>query len=87
MILRNHGLLTVGKTVAEAVEVMYYLDAACQIQIDAVAAGVDNLLRIPEDIALKVYKQFENAGGYKMALDTWNALTRMLDNQGVAYRV
>ncbi|MEK9962863.1 MAG: class II aldolase/adducin family protein [Betaproteobacteria bacterium] len=86
MILRNHGLLTVGKTVAEAVEVMYYLDAACQIQIDAVAAGVDNLLRIPEEIALKVYKQFENAGGYKMAMDTWNALTRMLDNQGVNYR-
>ena len=49
--------------------------------------GVDNLLRIPEEIALKVYKQFENAGGYKMAMDTWNALTRMLDNQGVNYRV
>src|SRR5438552_2134031 len=37
MILRNHGLLTLGETVREAFELMYYLDCACQIQIDAMA--------------------------------------------------
>src|SRR5262245_49229674 len=40
MILRNHGLLALGKTVREAFEVMYYLDCACQIQIDACSAGM-----------------------------------------------
>ena len=36
MILRNHGLLTLGESVREAFELMYYLDCACQIQVDAV---------------------------------------------------
>ena len=43
MILRNHGLLTLGETVREAFEVMYYLDCACQIQIDALAGGLHNV--------------------------------------------
>jgi len=45
MILRNHGLLSVGKTVSEAFEIMYYLDTACQIQIDAMAAGMSESIR------------------------------------------
>ena len=43
MILRNHGLLTLGESVREAFELMYYLDCACQIQVDAVAGGLDNV--------------------------------------------
>ena len=34
MILRNHGLPTAGKTIAEAFMLMYYLDRACKVQID-----------------------------------------------------
>jgi ribulose-5-phosphate 4-epimerase/fuculose-1-phosphate aldolase len=41
MILRNHGLLTLGESVREAFELMYYLDCACQIQVDAVAGGME----------------------------------------------
>ena len=37
LILRNHGLLTVGKTVADAFLAMYFLECACRIQIDAQA--------------------------------------------------
>jgi len=44
MILRNHGLLTVGDTARQAFLRMFYLDKACQIQIDAQAAGADLLL-------------------------------------------
>ena len=51
MILRNHGLLALGETVREAFEVMYYLDTACQIQIDAMAGGMDNVLRMSEQAA------------------------------------
>jgi ribulose-5-phosphate 4-epimerase/fuculose-1-phosphate aldolase len=87
MILRNHGLLTVGKSIAEAIEVMYYLDAACQIQVDAMAAGIDNLVQVDSTVTQKVFEQFETRGGYKMAIDTWHALTRMLDNKGVEYRI
>src|SRR3981081_2494326 len=51
MILRNHGLLTLGHTVHEAWEMMYYLDCACQIQIDAMSAGMDNVLRMSDQAA------------------------------------
>ena len=44
MILRNHGLLTVSTTIREAFEFMYYLDCACQIQVDAAAAGSLNIM-------------------------------------------
>jgi ribulose-5-phosphate 4-epimerase/fuculose-1-phosphate aldolase len=39
MILRNHGVLTVGETVADAFLRMYFLERACQVQIAAQAGG------------------------------------------------
>ena len=39
LIMRNHGLLTVGRTVAEAFYWMYYLEQACRIQISAQSTG------------------------------------------------
>jgi len=44
MILRNHGLMTVGKTVAAAFQRLYRLERACQVQIDAGAAGTLNIM-------------------------------------------
>jgi len=44
MILRNHGLLAVGRTVAECFLRLYRLERACQVQLDAAAAGTLNLL-------------------------------------------
>ena len=44
MMLRNHGLLTTGRSVPEAFLRLYRLERACQIQIDAAAAGTLNVL-------------------------------------------
>ena len=44
MMLRNHGLLTTGRTVPEAFLRLYRLERACQIQLDAAAAGTLNIL-------------------------------------------
>jgi ribulose-5-phosphate 4-epimerase/fuculose-1-phosphate aldolase len=44
MMLRNHGLLTTGRTVPEAFLRLYRLERACQIQVDAGAAGTLNIL-------------------------------------------
>lgn len=44
MILRNHGLLTTGRSVPEAFQRLYRLERACQIQVDAGAAGTLNPL-------------------------------------------
>ncbi len=44
LILRNHGLLVVGRTVADCFLRLYRLERACQIQVDAAAAGTLNLI-------------------------------------------
>ena len=85
MILRNHGLLSVGKTVSEAFEIMYYLDTACQIQVDAIAGGKAELQMISKQTADKGYLQFQNEGGAEIDR-CWKALLRMLDRKGIDYR-
>jgi len=86
MILRNHGLLSVGKTVSEAFEIMYYLDTACQIQIDAMAAGMSGLQMISNEAVDKAYVQFQGEGAVEIS-KCWKAMLRMLDRKGVTYRV
>ena len=84
MILRNHGLLALGETVREAFEVMYYLDCACQIQIDACAAGLHNVQLMSDAAARTSTEQFHRPnrpGGYK----DWPALLRMLERRGIKY--
>ena len=85
MILRNHGLLALGRTVREAFEVMYYLDCACQIQIDACSGGMHNVQLMPEAAARTSTEQFNRPNrpaGYK----DWPALLRMLERKGIRYR-
>src|SRR5436305_3254382 len=53
MILRNHGVLALGETVREAFEIMYYLDCACQIQVDALAGGMHNVQLMSQEAADK----------------------------------
>jgi ribulose-5-phosphate 4-epimerase/fuculose-1-phosphate aldolase len=49
MILRNHGLLVVGSTIPETFLRLYRLERACQVQLDAAAAGTLRL--IPDGVA------------------------------------
>ena len=86
MVLRNHGLLALGETVRRAFEVMYYMDCACQIQIDAMSGGLHNVQLMSEQAAKTSTEQFNRPnrpGGYK----DWPALLRMLDRKGVKYAV
>jgi ribulose-5-phosphate 4-epimerase/fuculose-1-phosphate aldolase len=84
MILRNHGLLTMGLTVHEAWEMMYYLDCACQIQIDACAGGMENVLKMSESAAKTAAEQF-NRPNRPAHTKSWPALLRMLERRGVRY--
>jgi ribulose-5-phosphate 4-epimerase/fuculose-1-phosphate aldolase len=86
MIMRNHGLLTLGDTVCEAFELMYYLDCACQIQVDALAGGRVEVTQVSPETARKGFEQFERPGGAELEKE-WPALMRMLDRRGVVYRV
>jgi ribulose-5-phosphate 4-epimerase/fuculose-1-phosphate aldolase len=84
MILRNHGLLALGGTVREAFEVMYYLDCACQIQIDACSAGMHNVQLMSEAAARTTTQQFNRPDRPAHHKD-WPALLRMLERRGVRY--
>jgi ribulose-5-phosphate 4-epimerase/fuculose-1-phosphate aldolase len=84
MILRNHGLLTLGETVREAFELMYYLDCACQIQIDAMAGGAGNVLLMSQSAAATATEQFARPDRPSNHKD-WPALLRMLERRGIDY--
>jgi ribulose-5-phosphate 4-epimerase/fuculose-1-phosphate aldolase len=84
MILRNHGLLTLGVSVREAFELMYYLDCACQIQVDAVAGGMDNVIQMSKAAGDAAAKQFERPGRPSTEKD-WPALLRLLERKGSNY--
>lgn len=84
MILRNHGLLSAGRTVREAVDYMYYLERACQAQIAAMAGGA-KLVVPSKEIAEKVAAQF-NRPGYQEKKGEWRALLRTLDKADPSYK-
>lgn len=56
MILRNHGLLTCGPTVAHAFNQLYMLQRACEVQIASQAGGAKPRL-VPAEIAAKAARQ------------------------------
>ena len=85
MILRNHGLLTMGESVREAFELMYYLDTACQIQVDACAGGMENVLLMTESAAKNTAQQFARPNRPAEQKD-WPALLRLLDRRNIAYK-
>jgi ribulose-5-phosphate 4-epimerase/fuculose-1-phosphate aldolase len=85
MILRNHGLLTLGSSVREAFELMYYLDCACQIQIDALSGGMDNVLQMSKEAGDTAHEQF-NRPDRSASLKDWPALLRLLERKGIDYR-
>ncbi|MEW6126980.1 MAG: class II aldolase/adducin family protein [Acidobacteriota bacterium] len=84
LILRNHGLLTVGRNAAEAFLAMYTLDAACRIQVMAQAGG--ELTHIAEPILRGIRAQSAEATKGMGGDLAWPALLRKLDRIDPSYR-
>ncbi|GAA3956260.1 class II aldolase/adducin family protein [Allohahella marinimesophila] len=83
MLLRNHGTLTVGRTVAEAFTYMYFLMKACEIQVRTLSCGPTYL---PTEEAIETTRvQSEELG--KAATLTWPALLRLLDSRSPGYAI
>jgi ribulose-5-phosphate 4-epimerase/fuculose-1-phosphate aldolase len=85
MILRNHGLLTIGKTAAEAFLSMYILERACRIQILA-QSGSSTLLQVSEPILENVATQLSAVTVGQGAQLAWPGLLRKLDRIDPSYR-
>ena len=84
MILRNHGLLTTGRTVGEAFWLMVQLHRACEIQIAAMSGGA-KLRLLDEEMQQLVHDQTYNFGGKPNGHLDWIALTRELDRTSPDY--
>ena len=84
LVLRNHGLLTVGRSIADAFLSMYTFENTCRIQIDAQAGGelVHVNPKIMEGMA-QVMKTVTAGQGANIA---WPALIRKLDRVDASYQ-
>ena len=83
MLLLNHGLMTGGKTVCEAIVVMKFLVTACEVQLRIQASGVPVIMP-PEDVCLATAKRWNAADRDRPA--EWPALIRMIDKVDPSYR-
>lgn len=85
LMLRNHGLLTVGRTAAEAFLAMYFLEASCRIQILSQSGGSE-LIQVPNHILDGMRAQVETATKGMGASLVWPGLLRKLDRIDPSYR-
>jgi ribulose-5-phosphate 4-epimerase/fuculose-1-phosphate aldolase len=89
LFLRNHGLLTVGTTVAEAFMHMYHAERACRAQVAFLSQGLTHFPLEPGTVKLtqqqgrKIYAQ---DGFYQNGDLLWPALLRLLDNSDASFR-
>lgn len=77
MVLRNHGLLAAGSTVAEAFVNIYFLERACQAQVKATAAG-EELVYPSAEVCERTARQFERPTAPAYCQRVWNAALRLL---------
>lgn len=87
MLLRNHGTLAVGSSIAIAFLRIYFMERACEAQVHMLAAGRDNLYPPPPGIADKVRQQSSGPMA-DMAAErlAWPALLRRLDRINPGFR-
>jgi len=85
LVLRNHGLLVVGKNVPDAFLSMYTFENACRIQIDAQAGGGE-LTQVHPSILEGLGEVMKNVTAGKGANIAWPALIRKLDRTDPSYK-
>jgi ribulose-5-phosphate 4-epimerase/fuculose-1-phosphate aldolase len=84
LMLRNHGLLTVGRTIPDAFLSMYVFENTCRIQIDAQAGG--ELIEVNQAILQGLAQVMKTATAGLGASLAWPALLRKLDRMDPGYR-
>jgi ribulose-5-phosphate 4-epimerase/fuculose-1-phosphate aldolase len=87
LMMRNHGVLAVGATVAQAFERLYFLERAAQTQVLALSTG--RALRLVPEAVLKAtraqYRDITQVGGRDRSELHFAALKRMLDRTSPDY--
>jgi ribulose-5-phosphate 4-epimerase/fuculose-1-phosphate aldolase len=85
MILRNHGLLTVGRTIPEAFNALHRLELSCRTQIAAMSCGT-KLVEVPQAVVDATYRNYQPQVRRPFGVLDWPALLRKLDRIDPGYR-
>ena len=85
MLLRNHGTLSVGRSVAEAFNNAYRLERACRAQLLAQSAN-DEILLPPAAVAEKTARLYQPGVRRTMGLLEWPAMRRLADRLDPSYK-
>lgn len=87
MIMENHGLLTVGRNVAEAFYYLYTVESACKVQVDVLSSGEEIVTPAPEvvdELASEgKARASQTADHVNMA---WAAVIRLLEGRDASYK-
>ncbi|WP_444758060.1 class II aldolase/adducin family protein [Pseudomonas sp. A014] len=84
MILRNHGLLAGGASVAEAFHEIHFLERACQAQVQALAGG-GKLIYPSEEVCRHTAAQFQRDESAQIISLSWNAALTLIEHQRESY--
>jgi len=84
MVLRNHGLLTVGPSIPECFNNMYRLERACQLQVMALSCNTE-LQMPPQEVVQYTNKQLTPGVRRRAGLLEWPAMLRKLDRKDSSY--
>ncbi len=83
IMLKNHGVLVMAKTMAMAIYDLYFLERAAKVQVLAESTGKP-LTLIPEDIAELTYRQLAVQGEDKESY--FKMMKRLLDENSPEYK-
>ena len=86
LILRNHGVLICGGSVAECVVNHHFLEMACQGQIAALAAGAGNYTLPSETYCEYAHSQFTREGNFLKGGKDWAACLRLAERLDPSYK-
>ncbi len=85
MILRNHGALTVGRTIGEAFNWMHRVELACHAQLAAMACNTP-LSQVSAPILEETWNNYQPSTRRPYGLMEWPALLRKLDRSDPSYK-
>lgn len=85
MMLRNHGLIACGPTIAQAFNTHYMLETACKIQVDAMCSGTE-LVMPPDEVVQETARLFQPGVRRAYGVMEWEALLRLLDREDPSFR-
>jgi len=85
LILRNHGVLIVGRTIAEAFNWMHRFELACRSQLAAMACNTP-ITKVPADVLERTWNNYQRGTRRPFGVMEWPALLRKLDRLDPGFR-